>query len=326
MKRGIIVILGVLVLMGLVGFVIGSIEKTMDFPGTTLSGNFIGSEVVIFSDSWNLIYGFPNPEWISGGDVMPKHIKAIYAFNPIDQEYIRFYPSPETNKIANSNFAWSEYMKITAFFVLTDYSARNTGEMKYWTLEPAKSNDIQLLSGWNLIGVTSNFEGKSINQIKGDCDILRIYTFQNNKWVNLEDSKDESSLLYAFDGTKNIGLAIKVARDCNLESSGSVVGPPELPGGNEITGVYDLDCVDTDGGLDYFNKGIATYGEFDYEDSCGRPGTVNVGTPEEYTIVEGDVIEYACYGSDGDKRCSTYSCRFIQYNCPNGCQDGACIQ
>ncbi len=222
--------IALLTLISLAIFV-SAMQKSMDFPGTTLTGNFIESKVVLFSGSWNLIYGFPNPEWISGGDVMPKHIKAIYGLYPGTNEYVRFYPNPELEKIKDSNFRWDTYTSIGAFFVLTDYDDKAEGEMKYWTLESPQLNNIQLLSGWNFIGVTSNFQGKSINEIKGDCDMERIYAFlgDNPKWMDLEDAKDDSSFLFAYEGTQNIGLAIKVVEDCNLGSSTEDALPPSIP-------------------------------------------------------------------------------------------------
>ena len=74
-----------------------------------------------------------------------------------------------------------------------------------------------------------------------------------------------------------------------------------------------LKCMDSDGGKDYFVKGTArgknplTGAWEDYSDYC---------LSDEK---EGYVAEYYCspYGDEGAIR--------IDYNCPNGCQDGACL-
>ncbi|MBI5803148.1 hypothetical protein HY448_00480 [Candidatus Pacearchaeota archaeon] len=95
---------------------------------------------------------------------------------------------------------------------------------------------------------------------------------------------------------------------------------------NFVSAQEEYSCIDTDNGLDYYTQGNVTYGKYDYKDHCGSPGVVNAGTSQEYTIVEGDLLEYACYGSDNDKRCTDTACRFIKYNCPNGCRDGACLK
>ena len=94
----------------------------------------------------------------------------------------------------------------------------------------------------------------------------------------------------------------------------------------EITGYYSKDCVDTDDGLNYNTKGATYYGNYSYIDSCVRSGgVVNAGTSFEYTLIEGSVMEYSCYDSGGDEKCRDKACKFTQYKCPNGCENGACI-
>ena len=72
-------------------------------------------------------------------------------------------------------------------------------------------------------------------------------------------------------------------------------------------------CTDSDGGKDYYVKGITkgSYGngqKFDVEDSCEN----------------NEVHEYYCISNVNDVTKPNYE--WINYNCPNGCKDGACVK
>jgi hypothetical protein len=69
------------------------------------------------------------------------------------------------------------------------------------------------------------------------------------------------------------------------------------------TAAFTISCTDTDGGLNYNEKGTVTSNGVTYSDMCNPSNAFNQG-------------ERIC-GSDG-------SMKLIYYNCPNGCEDGAC--
>ncbi len=62
-------------------------------------------------------------------------------------------------------------------------------------------------------------------------------------------------------------------------------------------------CSDTDGGLDYYTKGIITVGDDVAEDVCSESGFVK---------------EYSCSLPENDY--------YDNYYCENGCEDGACVE
>lgn len=71
--------------------------------------------------------------------------------------------------------------------------------------------------------------------------------------------------------------------------------------------IVDKDCIDSDGGKDYYEKGILTDNKgYTYEDYC---------TNDNPTV---NLLERFC-AADGTKSS-------IGYLCPNGCEDGACIE
>ena len=64
---------------------------------------------------------------------------------------------------------------------------------------------------------------------------------------------------------------------------------------------FEVECTDSDGGIDYSTKGIIIMGEYIGEDYCNDDSWL---------------IEYFCEDVVSS----------IPYSCPNGCEDGVCIQ
>jgi hypothetical protein len=318
-----------------------------DCQGYSQSAGLV-SEMEV-NEGWNLVpyssFSLRDCSYALEGELCVQDILVTYIYIPGLNKY---FTEEEIEKEYDSNPVLKDYFSEESEFALLKsskwiYIKPGSGNKKvignFGAYIPYRSQYLddnpdgqyRLRSGWNFLfidafmGYDDNWDINplSIDEMKGSCNIERafIWDWQDQAWVDMY--VEGPDIFAEFFGA---GFVMKVSDDCAFGSSGSGVSPPGLPGGNGITGDYDVDCRDSDGGLDYFTNGTATYGEFDYEDSCGRPGTVNVGTPQEYTIIEGDVLEFACYGPNGDTRCSTSSCRFIQYNCPNGCLDGACIE
>ncbi|MBU1992647.1 hypothetical protein KKG51_03040, partial [Patescibacteria group bacterium] len=73
-------------------------------------------------------------------------------------------------------------------------------------------------------------------------------------------------------------------------------------------------CVDSDGGKDYYKKGISS----DY----GTPGPV-----EDVCINKNELTEYSCTGTATVKDTEeVIVLKKETYYCPNGCRNGACVQ
>ena len=72
-------------------------------------------------------------------------------------------------------------------------------------------------------------------------------------------------------------------------------------------------CVDSDGGKDYYTKGIVTIPTTSYEDTCNYD---EFGLPlnENYSVTT--VVE---------KYCENNTVKTNYYNCPNSCENGACV-
>ncbi len=179
---------------------------------------------VAITEGWNLIHGFANPEWITGGDISQSNIKALFILNPVTKTYARFYPNPIRDEV--------DQLSSVPDMVAWVYSDK-TGTMKFKTVasEVLKFN---WPAGWNMIGVTGDFVGKSLNQLKGNCTITSYYVWQadSQKWY--KDSKG----LDAYFGKEWVGkgVLIKFAQDCKLglrTNTNTVSTPPPLPS-NEV--------------------------------------------------------------------------------------------
>ncbi len=177
---------------------------------------------------WNLIYGFPEPSVLSGG-FDASNIKYIYVFIPNIQEYARVYPNPENDKI---NQIGDGYLIQTPMWV---YSTSETdvnfngiyNAVEYQTQEHLPLGELTLFGGWNFVAITPYMIGKKLGDMKGNCNIERLYFWDSQK----QEWYSENLLTKTIpNDIVNLGLVMKVSNNCNLGGQGSGLGlPPGLP-------------------------------------------------------------------------------------------------
>jgi hypothetical protein len=163
---------------------------------------------------------------LSGDELVSENIKAIYGFNPVNKEYVRFYPNPENDKIGGSDIAWKELMKMNAFWVYVDSEvAENVIKEEFYSLTPKKVNEYTLLTGWNMVGIMPEMVGKSSDEISGTCIIEKKYLFDiaTQSWDELTL---ETKIPEEFVG---LGLVVKVTDDCQLGFENEISAPPAIP-------------------------------------------------------------------------------------------------
>lgn len=142
------------------------------------------------TQGWNLLFGLSYPGEISAGNLTPSNIKAIYALDPLTQNYFELYPdSNESSEVALINNL-NDYAQIPgSISSLSNYNSpgdlmypwpswvyfNDSGYIKYRTLtstpgvftslvsDPTNSNitltavalsNIFLGKGWNFIGIS----------------------------------------------------------------------------------------------------------------------------------------------------------------------------
>ena len=186
---------------------------------------------LVFKKGWNLIYGLSNPQLITLADQSfdVSHIKAIYGFNPITQEYVRVYPNPENDKFRSIR---GQYIADTSFLVYSDVSVKTRYSLqKPWPLKYVYEHE--LYKGWNFFGIIPEFSDKKLVDVKGNCDILKSHAWdgRSQSWDNLPL---EGNLNVNGDNVRNevggghiMGMVLKVAKNCVLGETGSDI--PDVP-------------------------------------------------------------------------------------------------
>jgi len=193
---------------------------------------------------WNLVSGFSGDYQISSdSDITSKNIKAIYSYYAPAQIYIRFYPKLESAELAslastyNINDNNDDSLAYNANWVYSD----KRGDLKYSPNIPSQYsikslNDYQMYVGWNFVGITSEMIGKTLNELKGNCEWTRIYAYNTDnkkaQWVDVLNNVNPNYMdkdKLNFD-VENTGLVIKVSSNCKLGSpEGEVPSVPALP-------------------------------------------------------------------------------------------------
>ncbi|MEK6757588.1 MAG: hypothetical protein AABX88_00525, partial [Nanoarchaeota archaeon] len=168
---------------------------------------------------WNIISGVYPPQQISSGSEIEKEdIKAVWFYSPIEKEYIQIYPELDKTRLQDYD---DEYVFSSSMWVYSEKQGTMLYDSIVYSDFPSLETT-QLISGWNFITITSEMEGKSLNDLKGSCNIERahIWYLVDNYWGTISlDSKI---------GIESIGMGsvIKVSSDCNLGEGGSSTTPP----------------------------------------------------------------------------------------------------
>lgn len=256
---------------------------------------------------WNLVYGFMSPDQLEGQGFEAKNIKAVYAFIPTTQQYLRAWPNPDEKAWQNLDNVMDDHELLqTAFWVYSDKSVEGSlnglsGFTEYWLYDAPKAyNERPIYKGWNFVGISRDMKGVPYKDFKGSCNILKMCVYQRQNWdCGGESSLDSNDVLIDSDYDLGQGLVIKVSDNCELGvSEGDVPSVPQLP---DTTGTG---CVDSDGGLTYISKGKAT----DYSSN---------EILEDFCVNAIKLSEALCNNNGRGA--------YAQYDCPNGCSNGACV-
>lgn len=196
-------------------------------------------------EGWNLLNaGIYSANMLtSNSDINENDITAVFVYSPSTNQFIRIKPNLEEGKYnAEKSYynGWTSKIHSLSAWVYVE----RDGMIEYTTDDIISMTHRELTSGWNFVSVTENALGKSLNDLKGSCNIQKAYYYlegYKNLDLNMELPTDMSSQ----------GLLIKVSSDCSFEKSGSSITPPSMPGNN----------LDTREQIEHYY-----YEEFSYED------------------------------------------------------------
>ena len=93
-----------------------------------------------------------------------------------------------------------------------------------------------LQAGWNFVTITPEFNGRTWNQIKEDCNVISeyIYDAESQKWVNLLSTYGSGTFTFGEAAEQGQGIVVKVSNSCYLKASigGEIsddINPPNVP-------------------------------------------------------------------------------------------------
>src|SRR3989344_4552309 len=116
---------------------------------------------------------------------------------------------------------------------------KKSSSLKYTTDDFRKVDDRQLRQGWNFVSIDNSFGGKSVAQIKGNCEITKYARWADNpttpsnakEWIVLSSQNEINQIQYSAGGSYvGEGNLFYVTSNCELGSStGGIGNPPEFP-------------------------------------------------------------------------------------------------
>jgi len=163
-------------------------------------------------EGWNLIT-LPGRGELSLGSC-----EALYGFVYIDGEYLSMKEAKE--ELGEERLM--EYLRKHSFWA---YSFRKC-HLEFTLEEYTSHTELDLSKGWNFLPVTEDMIGKSLWDIKGNCEFQKTYLWNAKKqrWEELDPEEKFS------DEQKFKGFIVKVPFSCSL-GWGSIPSPPPLPEG-----------------------------------------------------------------------------------------------
>ena len=276
------------------------------FVSATLNIDSSGDLVneVYINKGWNIVMGITGEDILSTSEITSENLKAVWYYSPTTSEYLEMHPNLDSGKFRDTGLD-DDYILTSAMWVYSD----KEGTLKYNPNDDILIENIdldknrQLYKGYNFVTVTSNMVGETLEEIKGNCIIEKAYWWDNGgqDWVFWDDE----ALRYNENTGK--GFIVRVSDDCKfMDKVGGTTQPPQIPG-------TQTGCSDTDGGLNYYVKGIG-YDEEDYADGANE----NCFTTQRYNHPV--LSEVYCEGNELKRQ--TYDCAVEN----KICKEGACVE
>lgn len=225
MKKMIIILLSLLIMVSSVLAIInGMTPVRQNELDTTYE---IGVKV---EEGWNLLLGVGivtdlSSGAIRGGDIQAGDINAIWAFIPTLQEYAQVYPNPDASKLRSLD---DNELLSTSFWL----HSNKAGYLRFQSEPVLNIDQRNLYDGWNFVGISPEFRGRSFAEIFSNCQVEKAYIYNNRiysghtspSWEKVRDAT-----IFNAD-TEGLGFVAKFSDACRMTSSEtSIEAPPSLP-------------------------------------------------------------------------------------------------
>lgn len=186
----------------------------------------------VISEGWNLVsadvmFGLNLQDFINnrGG--------ALFVLNPKDKKYYggsgNFQTVTNSLEEAQNLLPTGDNVSALGWWVYTPKRISLSLDFKIPENKTSYYEDsYRFFKGWNLIGVTSSMLNRSIMEVKGTCEFVSVYHFENGTWRKQSDSDLLEKLTMDSLG---YALAVKVVNECGFNFAKSVSAPqvPNLP-------------------------------------------------------------------------------------------------
>ena len=263
---------------------------------------------------WNILNGglYALNHLTSESDIKSDDIVAVYYYSPSQKQFIRIHPDLENAKFQNEENFYGSDKSLLFSSAVWAYIKRD-GMIQYETDDSHSMTKRSLTSGWNFLSVTWGALGKSLNEMKGDCQIYNAYYyFKEYKKLDLDVKLSNDMASH--------GLLIRVINDCHFGSPGkvdsSLTPPPSLPLDTDYPEGQTSICEDSDG-YDLYTVGKTSYG--------GESGVT--GGKEDYCDFYAKGAE-SRIGLLREGYCDGKTYKEDLVKCGNGyvCRSGKCVQ
>ena len=188
---------------------------------------------------WNLLGGgifAINPA--SDSDIQKEDISVVYFYDNVNKKYIRMYPNGDEEEFQAFASLVEDPAGELGSAAAWVYVKRN-GMIKYITDDFRKVEGRQLRQGWNFVTIDNSFGGRSVADIKGNCEITKYARWADNpittshakEWITLSSQNEINQIQYSAGGSYvGEGNLFYVTDDCKLGyGSGNITNPPEFP-------------------------------------------------------------------------------------------------
>ncbi|MBI2580256.1 hypothetical protein HYV85_00420 [Candidatus Woesearchaeota archaeon] len=200
---------------------VAEIKKGWNLVSFALINDVYESESASSTCSWLKRYSDLTEEYTA---------KNMFSYDSRNKKYVSlgdldYLPStPPDGYLVNTQLN-SFWLRSTEDCTITrDFSSVAAGDAVFDTLRYISANKYKLVKSWNFFTVFPGMEGKTLEDIKGSCEVQKAYAFDSlsNKWVNLKGVEFSH-------GSVGYGFVLKVAGECVLGYGSE--SPPPLPEG-----------------------------------------------------------------------------------------------
>ena len=173
--------------------------EIFDYTAADKDTGFTFVSEITIKKGWNLVSSnFDNVNW-AGSSCDSNDFKAIFFFDNVKKEY---FPISKSGTYSKS------YFKESATWIYSPVECK----MKYHDLETGDT--IDLIKGWNFLGLTNKIKNKIFGSGVTNCEFEKAHYLlsSSNSWssnINLNHFSMPIALGYGF--------VVKVADDCHID-------------------------------------------------------------------------------------------------------------